>query len=243
MTLAMVRAASHEDLSAERILLRRRVRDWRDHWSLEAELQLRGLLAARASDLDAQITNLSHKDLALARTGYSPMPILVEIVDAATMAADRLVAEAQAALAPIVTHHLEFEARAGASSGTGGLSAGDVASAGITAAPIAMAVGLGFALPGLATTTSVAMLGLVTTSAVSAPILLAGIGGVAALSAFGVVRLSGLRADQERRLTEAIHSELEARLFAPLGQGAEPSLSARLEAGFARVANELTEAY
>lgn len=229
-----------EHLAAERIALQRQVRDWRDHWSIEAEIRLRTAWAARSGALDAHIKSLSHKDLALARTGYHPLPAIDALVEAIVQAASAVVAEAEASLNAIVAHHLRIEAEAAAISGGAGFDAGQLVAFGKTAAPIVAAAGLGIALPGLATTTSVALFGLVTTTTVSVPILAAGIGGVAALSALGVVSLSGLRTDQERRLSDAITAELEARLFEPARPGRDPSLLASLEAGFARAADDLT---
>lgn len=232
-------AACDADIAAKWIAVRRLLLDWRDRWSIEAELRLRAVSNARADDLAAHINGLSHKELALARTGYAPLPILGEIVDEVAMAADSILADAEASLAAIVVHHLNVEARAAADAARGGLDADELVAIGKSVAPIAAAAGLGLALPGLATTTSVALFGLVTTTTVSVPILTVGIGGIVALSALGVVSLSGMRDSQERRLRDAIYRELEARLFAPAENGQEPSLLARLEAGFALAANQL----
>jgi hypothetical protein len=239
MTLAIMQPTSHEDLAAERIALRRRVLDWRDHWSMEADLRLRAVSASRALDLTAQIKSLSYKDLALARTGYGPMPLVAEIVQATQHAAEKLLLEAGAALDAIVAHHLQIETRAAGGTGSGNFDNRDLADLGRTMAPFAVAAGLGLALPGLATTTSVALFGLVTTSTVSVPLLVAGVGGIAALGALGFLSLTDLRVDQERRLNDAIDSDLEARLFAPPTGSREPSLVARLEAGFAGIATGL----
>lgn len=228
------------NLAAEQIALRRQVLDWRDRWSIEAELRLRAVLAARSNQMVVQINCLSHKDLALARIGGAPIPILAEIVDEATRIADRLLIEAGDGLAAIVAHHLDIEARAAVDVPANRLDRGQLIAMGKSAAPILAAAGLSMALPGLATTTSVALFGLVTTTTVSAPILIAGIGSIAALSAIGVLNLSGLRRDQERRLRDAVYVELEARLLVLAGDGREPSLLARLETGFAEAADHLT---
>ena len=196
---------------------------------------------ARSEGIAAQIKALSHKDLALARTGYSPMPAVGELVEAIKQAANDIVADAEASLNAIVAHHLRIEAEAAKVSAGAGFDSVQLVAFGRTAVPLAAAAGLGIALPGLATTTSVALFGLVTTATVSVPVLAAGIGGVAALSALGIVSFSGLRADQERRLSDAIADELETRLFEPVRLGREPSLLASLEAGLARAADDLTE--
>lgn len=241
MTVQTIQDVPLSDIEAERISLRRQIRDWRDHWTVEAEIQLRRLWAVRKVSLETQVKALSHKDLALVRTGYNPAPGVDDLVGAIVYAANALVAEADESLNEIVAHHLRIEAAAADAHGGAGFDIGQLVSLGKSAAPIAAAAGLGIALPGLATTTSAALFGLVTTTTVSVPILAAGIGGVAVLSALGVVSVSGLRADQERRLGEAITAELEARLFDPLQLGGEPSLLASLEAGFARAANDLLE--
>jgi hypothetical protein len=240
VTVELVQAASHDDLAAERIAFRRRVLEWRDQWSMEADARLRAVAAARVEHLAAEIKGLSHKDLALARTGYGSVKIVAEIIDAATKAAEKLLVEAGAALGAIAAHHLQIEAQAAAGTSTGGFDTGDLAEFGRSAAPIAVAAGLGLALPGIATTTSVALVGLVTPSTVSVPLLAVGIGGIAALGALGVLSFSDLREDQEQRLNDAVQGELEERLFAPSRERRESSLLARLEAGFATAAHDLT---
>jgi hypothetical protein len=240
MDLETIQETSPGHLAAERIALRRQVLDWRDHWSIEAELRLRMVWAARSDAIAAQIKALSHKNLALARTGYSPMPAVGELVEAIKQAANDIVADAEASLNAIVPHHLRIEAEAAKVSDGAGFDSRQLVAFGKTAAPIAAAAGLGIALPGLATTTSVALFGLVTTATVSVPILAAGIGGVTALSVLGVVSFSDLRADQERRLGDAIAGDLEKSLFQPVRLGREPSLLASLEAGLARAAEDLT---
>jgi hypothetical protein len=226
--------------AAERIALRRQVLDWRDYWSIEAEVRLRTVLAERSPAIDTQIKSLSVTGLALARTGRRPIPAVANLVEAIEQVARDIVAEAEASLNAIVAHSLAITAEAATVGHLADFSARQLRGLGQTVAPLAAAVGLGIALPGLATTTSVALFGLVTSTTVSASILIAGIGGVAALSALGVINFSGLRADQERRLSETVAAGLEKGHFVPVTHGREPSMLAKLEAGFAQAANQLT---
>lgn len=227
------------DQAVAQFALRRQAREWRDHWTLEAEMLLRGAVATRMEALGAAIRALPVKELALARTGHHALPMVEEIVGAAADAAASVVQQAQGALATIVTDLLNITAQPGSKAAPGAMNADDLKALGLAAAPFAAAAGLGLALPAMAVTSGTAMLGLVATSAVSVPILVAGIGGIAALSAFGAINLPALRTDQEDRLVAAIQADLEARLFAPAGEGRPPSLLAQLEAAFADTAARL----
>jgi hypothetical protein len=227
------------DRTATQGLLRRQVRDWRDHWTLEAQIAVRRAVAARMGTLAEAIRALPVKELALVRTGFGALPEVAAILQAASDAAGQVVEQARAALGAIVTDHLAMQVRAADGTAPAGLDTRDLLALGQAAVPFAAAVGLGLALPGMAVTTSTAMFGLVATSAVSLPVLAAGIGGIVALSAFGAINLPTLRTGQEAKLLAAIEAELEKRLFAPAAQGRPPSLLAQVEAGFAEAAARL----
>lgn len=226
---------------AERIALRRRILNWRDAWSMEAEARLSKFASEKANGIATWANGLRAYQLAAARTGMADFPDLPGFIEEASKLANMVVANAHRELTSIVAHHLEIEARAGRAQPAKGISADQVLEIGRGVAPLAAAATLLAALPALATTTTVSFFGLITTSSVSLPVLAAGAAGVGVLGYFGVINVGDLRTRQERILIEAIEGVMEAQLLAPDTEGKDHSLLARLHKGFADAATSLIE--
>ncbi len=226
---------------AERIALRRRVLDWRDDWSIEAETRLSRLCSEEASKVVPWVRDLRAYQLTAARMGFIEYPALPQIVAAAGRQADWIIDKARGELAQIVAHHLRIEAEAGRVHAGQAIGTDQILAIGQGVAPFAMAAALLAALPGLATTTTVTMFGLITTSTVSLPVLAAGMAGVSALGYFGAVNVGDIRAKQERVLIDAIENAIDARILAPERRTNDLSLLSQLQAGLAAAATAVTE--
>jgi hypothetical protein len=231
--------ADRAGAEAERVAFRRRVLDWRDHWSAQAETRLTGLCRDRAAGIGTWAASLPTLQLAAARLGRVECPILAETMADANGESAAIEADARHALTDIVVSHLQIEARAGRDGKASGLNGRDWAAIGKGVGPLVAAGALLASLPTLATTTTVGMFGLIVTSSVSVPVLAAGAAGVGALGYFGVLKVGDLRSGQERRLVESIEAVIETRLLAHDRSVTPPSLLLQLQDGLALTATDV----
>ena len=226
---------------AERIALRRRVLDWRDDWSIEADARLSRLCSDEASKVVPWVRGLRIYELTGARIGFTEYPALPQIVKDAARQADWIIDKARGELAQSVAHHLKIKAEAGSVQTGQSIGTDQILAIGQGVAPFATAATLLAALPGFATTTTVTMFGLITTSTVSLPTLAAGIAGVGVLGYIGAINVGDIRIKQEQVLIDAIQSAIDGRLLAPEHQNEDRSLLCQLQTGLAAAATEVIE--
>lgn len=223
-------------LSLNRLLARRDLDDWRDEHTLVAARVLNQVAADLIAGFAETVKTATWKDGLIGQSGYIRRSVEPKVMEIAEPIAQRLVEEANRALAELVDHRASWTREAGASAAAADAFEGwqDVA---VGVGPIVGGAAIAAAVPTLAITTTGGLLGtgLFATTVVSWPVVVVGGAAAAVAVGTGVINSARLWDKTEAKLARRISAHVEAMLLR--GSADHPSILDQLAARYAEAAD------